>query len=417
MPFNDFVLMGREPRVPDPPRRVWRDWALLVVAVPTAVVEAFLNPEIADPVPSLLLTLALLPVLLWRRTHPLATVAVAFGAITLSHLAAVVLNIAPVGLFTLALLMILPYSLTRWGSGRDSQIGLGFMVAAWGTSLMAEWTGFGDAIGGLLVMLFPLELGALVRYQVSSREQAIEQAKSATRERLARELHDSVAHHVSAIAIQAQGGRALAAKDPTRAAEVLSVIEEEAARALTEMRNMVGALRASEVDDGAEGLVEDGSDVAATAGVELAPQPGLADIARLADMGRLGPARPAPGPLIEVELAGDLEGLRPAVDTALYRLAQESITNAVRHARNASRVLVRVEGDGDRVELTVTDDGVHNPPPAGITGYGLIGMAERAKLLGGTLSAGPNHGERGWRVNAVLPRDGLRDGRRDGALA
>ena len=94
------------------------------------------------------------------------------------------------------------------------------------------------------MILFPVELGVVIRYQANNRRQAIEQAKSLTREQLARELHDSVAHHVSAIAIQAQGGRAMAAKAPDRALEVLAVIEEEAARALAEMRNMVGALRA-----------------------------------------------------------------------------------------------------------------------------------------------------------------------------
>ncbi len=384
------MMMCKEPRPPGAPRRVWRDWALLGVAVPTAIVESFVNPEVIQPVASLILTLVMLPLLLWRRTHPLLVVVIAFGVMTVSNVYTIVTGVGPLGLYTLATLMILPYSLWRWGSGREATIGFGVLMATFVTSLFADWNGIGEAIGGLLVLLLPVELGTVVRYQANNRRQAIEQARSSTREQLARELHDSVAHHVSAIAIQAQGGRAMAATDPHRATEVLGVIEEEAARALAEMRNMVGALRGDDV----------GADV------ELAPQPGLADIERLTDISGNGSDTGVSGPRIDVEMTGDLAGLRPAVDTALYRLAQESITNAVRHARNASRVLVRVEGDERQVALTVTDDGVHNPPPAAIDGYGLVGMAERAKLLGGTLNAGPVTGGRGWRVDAVLPREG-----------
>jgi signal transduction histidine kinase len=107
---------------------------------------------------------------------------------------------------------------------------------------------------------------------------------------------------------------------------------------------------------------------------------------------------------VDVALAGDLENLPPAVAAAIYRIAQESITNATRHARDATRIEVRVTGDRDAVRLTVRDDGgvvVAN----GAGGYGLAGMAERATLLGGTLVAGPAPG-RGWSVDAVVPRAG-----------
>jgi signal transduction histidine kinase len=393
MSFSDFVNMGHDPRPPGAPRRVWRDWALLAIATPLAVGEAIFRPDVVWRPFSLVVALAMLPLLLYRRSHPLAAVAIAFGSISVLNLVAIFVGQGQIGLMVLVFLMILPYSLFRWGSGREAVIGLGFLVAAWATSLAAEYTGLGDAIGGFIVLLFPVELGAMIRFQAKSRAQDIEQAKSMTREQLARELHDSVAHHVSAIAIQAQGGRAVASTDPDRAADVLGVIEEEASRALDEMRTMVGALR-----DGAE--------------AELTPQPGVADIARLADISRFADsgqgadgATIGDGPRIDVELSGDLDGLRPAVDTALYRLAQESITNAVRHARNASQVLVKVAGNDRSVELTVVDDGIHNPPPSSSLGFGLVGMNERAKLLGGTLYAGPNGG-RGWTVNAVLPRDG-----------
>ena len=91
---------------------------------------------------------------------------------------------------------------------------------------------------------------------------------------------------------------------------------------------------------------------------------------------------------------------------AIYRLAQESVTNAVRHARHATRIIVRVAVEGDRVHLTVSDDGEVAAPSASAPGYGLVGMTERATLLGGTLQAGPTR-ERGWTVDAVLPRTGV----------
>ncbi len=236
----------------------------------------------------------------------------------------------------------------------------------------------GEVVGGFLVLLLAAALGTVVRYQETSRLREMEHVTLREREQLARELHDTVAHHVSAIAVQAQAGRTLGASRPDAAMSALEVIEEEASRALSEMRIMVGALRHGEEPD-------------------LAPQPGVADIEQLArSMGN--------GPRTEVRLSGSLGDLRPSVDAALYRLAQESITNAVRHARRATRIEVRVRGDRDCVRLTVHDDG-EIAAATSAPGYGLAGMRERATLLGGTLEAGPGT-EAGWTVDAVLPKGG-----------
>jgi signal transduction histidine kinase len=110
-------------------------------------------------------------------------------------------------------------------------------------------------------------------------------------------------------------------------------------------------------------------------------------------------------PRVDVELSGDLDDLGPSLDTALYRLAPESVTNALRHARHATLIRVSVAGDGHWVRLEVRDDGSGGSTDAGSSGYGLLGMAERAKLHGGTLLAGPAR-EGGWTVSAVLPRHG-----------
>jgi signal transduction histidine kinase len=227
--------------------------------------------------------------------------------------------------------------------------------------------------------MFPAVLGALVRFWTTSRTREIDQVRLREREQLARELHDTVAHHVSAMVIRAQAGRVVARSDPAAALDALRVIEDEGSSTLAEMRIMVGALRDREDAD-------------------LAPQNGIADIERLA--GGLDDE-----PRVQVRLTGDLDALSPAVGAATYRIAQESVTNALRHARNATRIDVHVIGGDHAVRLTVRDDGdpVHASSVA--PGYGVVGMAERAALLGGTLAAGPRP-DHGWVVDAVLPRAG-----------
>ena len=207
----------------------------------------------------------------------------------------------------------------------------------------------------------------------------MDRVKVREREQLARELHDTVAHHVSAIAVQAQAGRMPGSMQPEAAMDALEVIEHAASRTLTEMRNMVGILR-------------DGD------GPDLAPQRTVADIEPLA----LGTVD---WPSVNVQLTGDLEDLRPSVEAAIYRIAQESITNAVRHARDADRLDIHISGEDDWVRITVRDDGDAVPTVRDSAGYGLVGMTERATLLGGTLEESPSPGS-GWTVTATLPKSG-----------
>lgn len=368
-----------EPRPSAPPVRVWRDWALLAVVTVSGVLEGVLREDLPLPVLSVVLTVGMAPLLLWRRTHPLAVVATAFGVVAVVDIGLIVSDAPALDMYTMVYFLLLPYSLFRWGSGREAVAGLAIILAPATVSLFVSWTGVADAIGGVAVLMSAFALGWAVRSQHGAQERRLEQVKSEERVLLARELHDTVAHHVSGIAIQAQAGRAVAASDPERATEVLAVIEDAASRTLTELRTMVGVLRASE-------------------GVDFAPRPGVADLERLAGQAEGGPQ-------VDVELSGELDDLSPAVVAALYRLTQESVTNARRHARSATRVAVRVVGDAERVHLTVDDDGALSTAGGSPSGYGLVGMRERAKLLGGTFHAGPSAGG-GWRVEAMLPRAG-----------
>ncbi len=377
--MNAVQSFWAEPRVPDPPRRVWRDWALVAALVPAGILEAMLRDDLVWRPFALVLGVAPVFALLWRRTDPLVVVAVVLGAQTLADVARLLGADESAVLHTSAYVLVLPYSLCRWGAGREVAIGLVIILTCHLFRETVNSTGV-DVLIGIPFFLFPAALGASMRYRASSRLRATDEVKLRERAQLARELHDTVAHYVSAIAIQAQAGRTLAAARPDAAVKALAVIEEAASRTLDELRTMVSALRQGDE-------------------AELIPQRGVADIELLA-------LSAGDGPRVDVELSGDLDDLRPLVGAAIYRLAQESITNAVRHARHATRIDVRVAGDADCVRLSISDDGDASPFGAGpASGYGLVGMTERATLLGGTLRAGPGP-QSGWTVDAMLPRDG-----------
>ena len=375
-----------EPRPAHAPVRVWRDWALVAVLVSGSVLELLLREDREWAPLVLAVSVVVALTLLWRRTHPLAAAAVAFGTMFAFDVAKIFV-IDATGLLTIAGLLVLPYALFRWGSGREAAVGLGIILGWLPVTHVADPTASAQAglppsevvtvVGGYGFFLFSAALGASIRFHANVRVRDIEQAKLRQRNELARELHDAVGHHVSAIVIQAQAGRALAASHPDRALGTLETIEETASRTLKEMRAMVGLLR-----DGAE--------------PDFAPQPGLADIERL--------ARGVGGwPRVDVQVAGDFAALSPGLGVALYRIAQESVTNAVRHARDATRITVRVADEDEQVRLTVRDDGAAGPTGHTQPRYGLLGMAERASLLGGTLQAGPDP-DGGWTVSALLPK-------------
>jgi hypothetical protein len=239
---NALRALWVEPRPADPPVRVWRDWALVTGLVAWSVAETLLREDQAWWPLVLTVSVIVALTLLWRRTHPLAAVAVAFGTLIAFDLARV-LAIDATGLLSISGSLVLPYALFRWGSGREAAVGLGFVLVWLGVTHVADPTDPAEVVAGVGFFLFSAALGASIRFRASARVRDIEQAKLRQRGELARELHDTVGHHVSAIAIQAQAGRMLAATDPGRAAAVLETIEETASRALAEMRAMVGALR------------------------------------------------------------------------------------------------------------------------------------------------------------------------------
>jgi signal transduction histidine kinase len=345
------------------------------------VIEGIVRPDLMwRPVATVVIMLISLTVL-WRRTHPLAMTTAAFGVVVVLDAGALLATGDRVEMYSAAFLLLHPYALFRWASGRHAILGLGVMLVPLTWALLTDSQTIGDAIGGTLVLLFPAVLGVEVRHLVGGRGRTIEDAKERERQLLARELHDTVAHHVSAIAIQAQAGRIVGATHPEAAMEALGVIEDAASRTLAEMRGIVGALR--------------GTDSA-----EFAPQPNVADIELLAT------STSKATPVVHVSTAGSLGTVSNSVGAAVYRIAQESITNARRHATGATHIDVDVVATDHDVSVHVIDDGVGLSEPDPV-GFGIIGMTERTHLLGGTFDTGPRR-EGGWEVKATIPRDGAK---------
>jgi signal transduction histidine kinase len=246
----------------------------------------------------------------------------------------------------------------------------------------------GSSTTSVLFTTALLVIAAGVRRQRSRADQAAHErdlAEARAREvaaeeraRIARELHDVVAHGMSVVVLQARGGRKVVDEDPASARKAFDAIERVSSDCLDEMRRLLGILRTSR------------DEVA-----PLKPQPRLGDLDELVEQAR------ASGASVDLEVVGDPRHLTPALELSAYRIAQEALTNALRHA-TGSRARVRVTYGDDDVTVDVTDDG---PGPArhdNGQGHGLIGMRERAELYGGSLRAGAEPGG-GFGVHATLP--------------
>lgn len=258
--------------------------------------------------------------------------------------------------------------------------------------LIGSWV-FGRTVR--LRRAYLAELTARAERLERAREADARVARAEERSRIARELHDVVAHHVSVMTVQAGAARRILDRDPAKATEALSNIERMGRTALGEMRRIVGVLRVGGDDGAPEG--------------ERAPQPGLADVEAL--IARLREA----GLAVTVRTEGTPRPLSPGVDLAAYRLIQEALTNVLKHAGRDVRAQVVLEYGRHRLTVTVRDDGAGGGVGAGAArrpaagsdprhgqGHGLVGMRERVALYGGDLRVGPRPGG-GFEVHARFP--------------
>ena len=331
---------------------------------------------------------AVMCVLALIALHPRAgrglTAACGTAAPLVMIIASAVLFPLPKGMFgyafapseILSVLVLLSLAALRCRPWQIAAVALCACVAALSDFLREPNSG-GFLYPALMLVTAGLAPGLYLRWREFQRRSHMERARSHERLAIARDLHDVVAHEVTGIVVQTQALRHVAERDPGAVHAMLPEIEAAGARALESMRGMVSRLR--EPDDE----------------VPLAPgvSEGLAGLEAAASGGR---------PRVAVRWEGDVDGLPPTVGTTVLRIVQESVTNALRYARGAALVdaVVEVRTDGVRVE--VLDDGREATGPVG-GGFGLVGMAERTRLLSGELSAGPREGGRGWRVRAWLP--------------
>ena len=390
-----WPAIWREPR-PVGARPVGRaDWLLVGGFEAAAVIEGIARPDLAGQPYVTLLAMALMPALLWRRSHPLTTCLIGFGVAGLLSVIQLVAGTEDLGPTSMMVVLILLYSLVRWGSGREILVGMPCIAAVVALGMYAAAATAPDLIGGSLLLLLIASLAAVFRARADLWQRQRREIRTQERLALARELHDTVAHHVSAIAVQAQAGGVIVRTQPAQAAQMLTAIEAEATRTLAEMRAMVRVLREDDWEDGrVDGRDGGRGDGRGDERAAYSPLPGVGELPAL--------ARADATPAVDVSLTGAVTALPRPVDAAVYRIAQEALTNALRHARSATRVAIDLSRAGDSVRLRVTDDGLTHPGSVAPPGFGLTGMAERAQLLGGSLQAGPApHG--GWVVEAVLP--------------
>ena len=383
-------------------RAPWRSERPVDTGIALVVLVFLLQPVYdsaqcgCDPFPwwgYLLIGLEVLP-LVWRRRWPfvmplLSGVCTFLYGISSLHDAAVSYA-GLVGLYTVAAYASRRLALT---AGAIAVLGIGASM------VIDARADLQDAVTNYLLFAMAWLLGDSTRGRrerarvLEARAEQLERTRAAEsqravveeRNRIARELHDVVTHSVSLMVVQAEAGPVVVESDPERAVAVFDSISATGKEALTEMRRLLGVLRAGDGDD-----------------ERLVPQPGLDRLTEL-----VAGARTA-GLDVELDVHGPVRSLGAALELSAYRVVQEALTNAVRHS-SGSRATVRVSYREEALEVVVDDDGAGRGParlPHG--GNGLLAMRERVALIDGRLEAGPVDGG-GWRVAVELP---VQQGRR-----
>jgi signal transduction histidine kinase len=303
------------------------------------------------------------------------------GLLPVQVLAGVPLN-EPV--FPLLLTMLGLYGVAAHAPLRRALLGLALpLLAMWGTLVDEVAKGKrsnGDVLFITVLTVAPWLVGRAMQGQVGETRRAERERTAAVaseRARIARELHDVIAHSVSVMVVQAGAAEQMLTFDPSRVEEPLLAIQQTGRRALVEMTRLVGMLR------------EDGEELG------LDPQPGLDDVEVLIENVRRA------GLAIDYVVDGEPRPLSLGADLSGYRVVQEALTNALKHAPG-SHAAVALRYEDEALEIEVSDDGNGSPSAAPSSGHGLAGLRERIAVFGGTFDAGPRP-DRGFIVRARLP--------------
>lgn len=382
MPFRGFVR-----------RRA--DLLLALGLTVLAQVEIWSQEVAPDRIGYAALALPLTLALAWRVRAPLAVLAFIASAFVLSTLL-----VPPSADDAIAVALALLIAVYSAGAHTGGWQGLAGVLATLAVVLVAVAADPEDAELGsyfffLLVVGGPWLGGRAIRHRrmserhlearaVAAEREREERARAAVAEervRIARELHDVVAHAISVIVLQARGGRRALETDPAETRDALDTIEETGSQALAELRRLLGMLRRDDEE------------------IALAPQPSLRHLEVLAAQVRDA------GLPVDLSIEGEPVELPPGVDLSAYRIVQEALTNALKHAGPATaRVVVRYQKDN--LELEIADTGLDADGSDG-EGHGLVGMRERVSLYGGQIEAGARDGG-GFAVRARLPLNAAR---------
>ncbi len=394
-------------RPQDTERSLWIDItvvvALTVLTVVPYVTSVILHPSV-EYVAALVSSMMMVASVSIRRDQPIMMLAlVSVGA-------GIQLLLVPWPVLSILTIPIASYSVARWVDGAQSRwvlwvgaLGAILGPARWHAAMTADYPSDGGTPWMLLflsmtvcagLVITPYAVGrrlreaALIESQqrmakaeryraiLAEREQDAHVIEERTRNEIARELHDIVAHSLSVMIVQAEGGKALAAKKPEKAADVLDIIADTGRDALVEMRRIVGVLR------------KDPSEKAA-----YSPSPGLTDIPELVEHS---------GERITLTVTGQRPEVSEALGLTAYRVVQEAVTNVLKHAGPTAHAEVAVHYRQTTMSLTITDDGHGETIQGDGRGHGLQGMRERVTSMGGQLETGPL-ADHGFRVHALLP--------------
>jgi signal transduction histidine kinase len=383
--------------------RSWRYARLidgLVVALLTAAIESLVwtSQGPGDPITGPRPIAALLPLLLvvplwWRRRYPLLVCALVMSGMVVQ---ALISGHAAEGLASVVATGMAAYAVAAYDVRRRALVGLAIVIGGYGA-----WTGYdanvrsgraGELWAAAFFALYLAGawlLGAVSQARRASAaaaaraaavEREADRAVAQERARVARDLHDIVAHNLSVVVVQAAGGRAYAGRTGADT-DTLEKIERSGRQALTEMRRLLGVLRTD--------------DPATQPAAGLSPTPGIGDLE-----GLVAGVRDA-GADVSLTVEGGRLELPAAVEVSVYRIVQEALTNVLKHAGSGVHTTVAVEMSEDEVTVTVVDDGRGPGSDPGL-GHGLRGMQERVTLLGGELVAG-GRADGGFVVTARLP--------------
>jgi signal transduction histidine kinase len=391
-------------------------WVDVLLAVVTVGLDAVLFSRVSEalqgpawvmfdapPTTIVLAGLAMLPLVAVRRRAPVPVCLVVCG-----YAALLTITIGSRPLLTVLLVV---YTASARTSLRLAFVCLAASLITHGVAVVYEASSVGDgdsvfvvvAVASVFALLDISAFGvgrwaavtqSRARLLEESREAMAAEAVRHERLRIARELHDIVAHAVTVMVLQAAGARRVLATEPALAGDALQAVEDVGKQAMTELRRLLEVLRT--VTDGRDaGFVN--LDNPADTGVS----PGLSTIGPLTE--RVS----ALGVSVTVEINGTPGRLDPSVDLTAYRIVQEALTNVTRHAGPGTSVRISLEWLERSLVIQVDDDGAGTPQAMsrdGSSGYGFIGLRERVKLIGGSLGAGPAEGG-GYRIHATLPAD------------